>query len=146
MIMRKLESAFYKAESTPGGFLSDLDMRVHDLPIKDRPYELRAELKYYSKILGRVICVPARYRTDFASVPRLFWSLIPPFGRYQRAAVIHDWLCDLKGATGIDSKTAHRIFFEAMLIVGVPPMKARLIYNAVRWFGPRFEAASSQNA
>lgn len=36
--------------------------------------------------------IPAGFRTDFASIPRILWSLIPPQGRHAKAAVIHDWL------------------------------------------------------
>jgi hypothetical protein len=40
-----------------------------------------------------VLTVPAGFQTDLASVPRLFWALLPPQGAYERAAVLHDWLC-----------------------------------------------------
>lgn len=38
------------------------------------------------------IVVPEGFITDFASIPRFLWSIYPPTGRYQEAAVIHDWL------------------------------------------------------
>lgn len=41
------------------------------------------------------IKVARGFRTDLATVPRIFWALIPPFGAYEAAAVLHDWL--LKG-------------------------------------------------
>ena len=137
-----MTTSFYKAEPEAGGFLTDLFLKAHDVPIKERPYELLRPLRYYSKILGEVIEAPQGYRTDFASVPRMFWRLIPPFGRYQRAAVIHDYLCELSGSTGISSKTAVKIFHEAMLIAGVNRAKASMMYYMVRWFGPRFKATS----
>jgi Protein of unknown function (DUF1353) len=36
--------------------------------------------------------VPIGFVTDFASIPRLFWSLLRPDGTYSYAAVIHDYL------------------------------------------------------
>ncbi len=36
--------------------------------------------------------VPAGFRTDFASVPRLVAWLIPRYGTYTLAVVLHDWL------------------------------------------------------
>nr|WP_246752119.1 DUF1353 domain-containing protein [Bradyrhizobium diazoefficiens] len=36
--------------------------------------------------------VPVGFVTDFASIPRAFWSLLRPDGIYAYAAVIHDWL------------------------------------------------------
>ncbi len=36
--------------------------------------------------------VPVGFVTDFASIPRLFWSVLRPDGNYSYAAVIHDYL------------------------------------------------------
>lgn len=36
--------------------------------------------------------VPIGFVTDFASIPRVFWSLLRPDGLYSYAAVIHDFL------------------------------------------------------
>jgi len=43
--------------------------------------------------------VPAGFVTDFASTPRALWSVIPPTGRYQLAAVVHDFLYWDQGCT-----------------------------------------------
>lgn len=39
--------------------------------------------------------IPIRrgFRTDLATSPRIFWAWIPPFGTYEKATVLHDWLC-----------------------------------------------------
>lgn len=39
-----------------------------------------------------IYTVPEGYVTDFATVPRLLWIFMPPSGRWNQAAVIHDWL------------------------------------------------------
>src|SRR5437868_748210 len=46
------------------------------------------------RIAGSVqpIVVPAGFVTDFASIPRAFWSGMSPHGQYSRAAVLHDYL------------------------------------------------------
>ena len=36
--------------------------------------------------------VPVGFITDFASIPRILWVVLPPTGPYGKAAVIHDWL------------------------------------------------------
>jgi hypothetical protein len=36
--------------------------------------------------------VPVGFVTDFASIPRVFWSLLPPDGQYTYPAIIHDYL------------------------------------------------------
>ena len=81
-----------------------------------------------------VITVPAGFITDLASVPRWLWPLIPPHGAHASAAVVHDWLY----RTGYtDRPTADRIFHEAMTVSDVPPLRARIMYTAVRLFGWR---------
>lgn len=41
---------------------------------------------------GWLIEVPAGFETDFASIPRLLWTVIPPRGRFNRPAIVHDFL------------------------------------------------------
>ena len=36
--------------------------------------------------------IPEGFESDRASVPRIFWSIIPPLGKYSIGALIHDWL------------------------------------------------------
>jgi len=83
-----------------------------------------------------VFFVPDQFITDFASVPRIFWSLIPPAtGRHAKAAVLHDWLYY---TALVDKDTADKIFYRLMLEIGVPKVKALTMYLAVKYFG--FEA------
>jgi len=43
------------------------------------------------------ITVPKGYETNGADIPRLFWSIIPPFApALIPAIVIHDYLCDIE--------------------------------------------------
>jgi len=79
------------------------------------------------------ITVPKDSRTDLASVPRMFWMLIPPFGRYSQAAVVHDHLYH----TGYDKYKADKIFYELMLRYGTYKWKAKIMYWAVFIFGGR---------
>lgn len=41
------------------------------------------------------ITVPEGYKTDFGTIPRIVWSILPPWGTYGKATVIHDYLCYL---------------------------------------------------
>jgi hypothetical protein len=36
--------------------------------------------------------VPVGFVTDFASIPRVFWSILPPDGLYTYPAIVHDYL------------------------------------------------------
>lgn len=53
--------------------------------------KLLTPLSYTTKD-GWLITVPTGEFTDFASIPRLLWTLIPPRGVYNRPAMIHDYL------------------------------------------------------
>lgn len=80
----------------------------------------------------RVIEVPQGFETDFASVPRFFWRVVPPWGRYSPAAVVHDYLY----STGkVSREDADRAFLTLMQRLGVPAWKRSIMYWAVRWFG-----------
>ena len=95
-----------------------------------RWWELVQPLEYRGR--DRRITVPAGTITDFASTPRMLWVLLPPFGRYMRAAVVHDHLYRTKG---VDRRTADRIFFRIMVESRTRIFRALLMYTAVRWFG-----------
>ncbi|EKN4849223.1 DUF1353 domain-containing protein [Yersinia enterocolitica] len=79
-----------------------------------------------------VIKVPTGYVTDLASVPRVFWTLFPPHGRYSKAAIIHDYLYDNTLRT---KKEADKIFLDGMQVLGVPWCRRKIMYVAVRLFG-----------
>lgn len=78
--------------------------------------------------------VPTGFLTDFASVPRLFWRIFPPSGRYCKAAVVHDYLCDF-AASGCPRWLADAVFLDAMTALGVPCWKRYCMYWAVRLYG-----------
>ncbi len=78
------------------------------------------------------ITVPAGFVTDFASTPSPIWWLIPPWGKYGKAAVVHDYLYLVKTRT---RKEADGIFREAMVVLGVPEWQVFVMYWAVRAFG-----------
>ena len=67
---------------------------------------------YSNYTQGWRVLVPAGFVTDFASVPRFFWRLIPPTGKYTRAAVVHDFLYRTKGLC--TRSQADAVLFEAM--------------------------------
>jgi hypothetical protein len=66
-----------------------------------------------------------------------------PFdGKYRNASVIHDWFCDRRSAPW---ERVHRVFYEAMLASGVEPYKAKLMYLAVYYQGPRWTEQAEKN-
>ncbi|ASD90437.1 DUF1353 domain-containing protein [Salmonella enterica] len=87
---------------------------------------------YLSDDESDVIEVPAGFITDLATVPRIFWILLPPDGKYAKAAIIHDYLYDNALCT---KKEADKIFQDGMTVLGVPKWKRIVMYLAVRLFG-----------
>ena len=85
------------------------------------------------------LTIPAGFITDGASIPRLLWPLFSPTGKHMRAAVLHDYLyqlCKSKGMTDATSReSADDLFLLAMLDSGVSPIRAKVMYWAVRVFG-----------
>src|SRR5258708_33483224 len=56
-------------------------------------YYLKDKLEWRSDADPSIrITVPVGFVTDLASVPRVFWSLLPPAARYSYPAIIHDYL------------------------------------------------------
>jgi len=97
-------------------------------------WQLEKDFQYYTQLFGdRVyITVPTGFRTDFASIPKIFHSFIKDKDKYNKASVVHDWLYHSKQ---FDRKTADKIFLEAMTVLNIHPIKRYIFYWAVRLFG-----------
>jgi len=108
-----------------------------------RGVKLVSDLAYVDEE-GTRWAVPAGAQVDGASIPRLFWSVIGgPFeGSYRDASIVHDWYCDRRTRTW---QATHRVFYEAMLTSGVSLAKAKVMYFAVRWQGPRWSEQTIAN-
>jgi hypothetical protein len=85
------------------------------------------------------VTVPAGYRCDFASTPKVFWSLgFTPLGRHQWASVLHDFLYGIHHSVGVLSwgrKQTDRAFLRQMKRDGVGWRTRYTMYLAVRLFG-----------
>src|SRR5215467_3338134 len=64
--------------------------------------------------------VPIGQKTDFASVPRVFIWFLPRYGRYTKAAILHDYLWEVQVPKGMSRLDADGIFRQAMRELGVP--------------------------
>ncbi|EGY4506765.1 DUF1353 domain-containing protein [Salmonella enterica] len=104
-----------------------LEMLDHYLWRVHEPFEF-----YLCDDNSDVISVPAGFVTDLATVSRIFWTLLPPDGKYAKAAIIHDYLYDNALRT---KKEADKIFLDGMTVLGVPKWKRTVMYWAVRLFG-----------
>jgi hypothetical protein len=79
-----------------------------------------------------VITVPIGFETDFASIPRIFWSILSPIDKHGKAAVIHDF-CYYHGL--YTRKVCDMIFREGMRVLNVKPWKATTMYYVLRVTG-----------
>jgi hypothetical protein len=89
---------------------------------------------------GPTWTAPVATRTDGASIPPVFWSVIGgPFeGKYRDAAVIHDYECCIKARPW---RAVHRMFYAGMMANGEALWRAKLMYFAVYFFGPRWPSS-----
>jgi hypothetical protein len=89
-----------------------------------------------------IIHIPSDFPTDLASVPRIFWALLPPHGAYERAAVLHDAFCVwlAKGTSPVSARDADAIFRRVMREAGVG-----FVGRWVLWTGVRYGALFSRN-
>ncbi|EUB33198.1 MULTISPECIES: DUF1353 domain-containing protein [Fusobacterium] len=102
-------------------------------PIDDKYWEVMED--YYYKTSRGIIRVPKGFRTDYASVPRIFRNIINSYGKHGRAAVVHDWLYSSQCKIDVTREEADKIFLEIMKECGVGSIKRNLMYRMVRIFG-----------
>lgn len=93
------------------------------------PFVLLAALRYDSDELRRTVIVPPGFRTDLASIPRVLWNILPPVGKYDAAAVVHDYLYQ---TGGVSRAQADAVLREAMAVCGVGAFTRFTIYAGVR--------------
>jgi hypothetical protein len=111
-------------------FIGDADVAVKQ--IDDSNWELLAPLSYQGKF--ERFDVDAGMKTDFASVPRLFVWFLPRYGRYTKAAILHDYLWRVKACDGeISWVDADAIFRRAMRELEVAFLRRWIMWSAVRW-------------
>lgn len=102
-------------------------------PISNGKAVLLADYVY--SINGYDITIFKGFVTDGASVPHSLQWLYNPFGRYIKAAVVHDFLYSCYNNTGINRTLADKIFRYIMQETGVDNRTVRRFYAAVRAFG-----------
>ncbi len=131
-------------------FREPLDVRVRD---DGKHYEVLDTFTYYlDNNKEALLKVEQGFITDFASVPRVFWSIYPPFGRYTKCAVLHDRLCvaflnkELWNNVAVDKDKlpvalqnrfvrryeADKLFLDSMKAIKVNAFTRFVLYASVR--------------
>ena len=112
---------------------STKNLVLEELPIQNRVVKWKLkEPVLYTTTNNKEIQVPSGFITDLAQIPRVLWILYAPFGKYSKAAVVHDYLYRNQKTS---RKEADDIFYEAMKFDGVATGSRHLIYRFVRMFG-----------
>lgn len=103
----------------------------------ERTWELMSDLEYVGETQRFVI--GAGFVTDFATVPRALQWLVPTYGGYTRAAILHDWLIEhelSKDSPRITSRDVDGLFRRVMREEGVPLPRRWVMWAAVRAAAP----------
>ena len=111
-------------------------MQLNELKVKklfNENYILLEDFRY--QINRMCITIPKGFVTDFASIPKMLHLVIPKHGKYDIAAVVHDFLYSELNVTGINRKLADKIFYHIMKETEVNSNTRKKFYKAVRYFG-----------
>ena len=112
-------------------------MELTKLLVKDLmngKFELFSDYVYKTK--EYLIKVPKGFVTDYASIPKLFRTVVLPYGKHSGASVIHDWLYSSMCNLDISREKADKIFLEILKEEKSKIFLLRIVmYIAVRKFG-----------
>jgi len=121
---------------------NDLLVRTSD----GRNFTLQEPLEFVLDA-GMRYRVPVGAQTDGASTPAALWPILPPFGGYWLAAVLHDAayrgtleIMERDGGwapAGLSREQADLLLLEAMIALDVPEATRFAIYEGVRAGGNR---------
>lgn len=125
-------------------FLTDLYTRYLDSGL----FEISRVFKVQFKLKNNwyLIKIPVGRKTDLASIPRIFWSILPRDDRdYLESAILHDEFYKKGGEVKVtEVKTGKSVFLkvsrlqadilfrEGAKVLGSPAWKAFSIFYAVR--------------
>lgn len=86
------------------------------------------------------VIIPQGFLTDGASVPRMFWSFFPSWGKYGQAATVHDFLCeyliisDNGRIRNITREECDKYFLKLMIEMKINRVKRTLMYQGVSMY------------
>lgn len=97
----------------------------------------------FTTMLQPKAIMPAGHVTDFASVPRLLWPILPPHGRMANAAIVHDYCYDCRLGEQEHGAFLARLvadleFAKNCRRSGVSKLQAAMVFMVVRMFGKKW--------
>lgn len=131
------------------GFNASLGLTYNYEPEKNKEYwsVIRGFEYYLENDPSIIVQIPHGFLTDGASIPKGLNLLLPPWGPYGQAAVLHDYLLTvgrMRNAKGhfvyCSTRTeARRHFRDAMRILKVPTWSSTLL-NVGVWLWDQFKS------
>lgn len=104
----------------------------------DEVYVVLSPFTWYTRNFS--VTVPRGFMTDGASVPKKLKCILPAWGTYGQAAVLHDFLCEYlvvregERLRSIKRSKADAIFCDAMRFLGVDSITRELMHEAVETY------------
>lgn len=95
--------------------------------VDGKNWKLINDFSYIDRDNGEIL-VPAGFVTDFASIPKVFWSTFGAPSNYAPSATIHDYICRNKI---FNRNKCDQIFYRAMIDSDVNYITAIAFYIAV---------------
>ena len=87
---------------------------------------------------GDIITIPAGFRWDGSSTPRLFWNIVPPEGDFELGALIHDYLYENKKNFSYSRKFVDKeMLLWSKQVSGTNKTSIRNIDNYIRYYAVR---------
>jgi hypothetical protein len=125
-------------------FIGSVSVSWLQHPGDDRDMKLNQDFSF-EDAAGQKWKTPKGAVINGASIPRVFWTTFgsPFIGDYRRATVVHDYFCQVRTRP---SEATHRMFFEACVVGGVNSTRAKVMYAAVRTFGPSWRTLAGDLA
>jgi hypothetical protein len=109
---------------------------LHLARFQDENYVLTREIRWRPEgryaLTIQPVTVPSGFVTDLASIPRMFYSLLRPDGRYSFPAIVHDYLY---WTQEVSRPQADEIFRQSMMEFDISRTTIATIHGAVRMFG-----------
>lgn len=116
-------------------FTSDLIVK----PLRGSSRRMLEAALVYAADDGVEFCVGRGFITDYATVPPLLRPWVDQdSGMIREAAVLHDYLYTHNGIHKYTRRQVDMYFYEAMRALGMPLIKAYLVWLAVRLMGEKY--------
>jgi len=125
----------------PFGFQGDV---IFSQNADGKTFTVRKDFIFITKS-GKIIKIKDGFVTDLASIPSIFWTILPPFGTYTDPAIVHDWLYNHKGILNttqgeyppltLIKSECDNIFLEGMIDTNTSIWKRDILYTGVKFGG-----------